>query len=46
MKIFSNDRHRIAPNPMLEERGSKVNVSGLSCPDPLDRIKNDVAFAS
>ena len=26
---------------MLEERGSKVNVTGVSCPDPLDRIKND-----
>ena len=26
---------------MLEERGSKVNVPGVSCPDPLDRIKND-----
>jgi len=48
VKIFSNDRHGIAPNPMMEERGSKVNVYGVSCPDPpaADRIKNDLAFAS
>ena len=26
---------------MLAERGSKGNVIGMSCPDPLDRIKND-----
>ena len=26
---------------MLEERGSKVTVRGVSCPDRLDRIKND-----
>jgi len=45
VKIFSNDRHGIAPNPMMEERGSKVNVYGVSCPDPMDRIKNDRAFA-
>ena len=41
VKIFSNDRHGIAPNPMMAERGSKVNVLGVSCPDPMDRIKND-----
>ena len=26
---------------MMEECGSKVNVTGVSCPDPMDRIKND-----
>ena len=41
MKIFSNDRHTIAPNPMMAERGSKGKVIGVSCPDPMDRNKND-----
>jgi len=31
---------------MTEERGSKVNVYGVSFPDPMDRIKNDCAFAN
>ena len=29
---------------MMEERGSKVNVTGVSCPDPMDRIKNDISL--
>lgn len=45
VKIFSNDRHRIAPNPMMADSGLKVNFPGVSCPDPMDRIKNDLAFA-
>jgi hypothetical protein len=44
-KIFSNDRHRMATNPMMEERGSTEKIGGMSCPDPMDRIKKTTSTA-
>jgi hypothetical protein len=35
----------MAANPMMEERGSTEKTGGMSCPDPMDRIKKTTSTA-